>query len=219
MNPLVLMLVLTFVFTKIGHAKDPFYPLYVLSGILCWNAFAQSLLNGSHSIPNNGGLLRKVKVPQWIFPSVSVFSSLVNMTFALFPFAGLALVLGLHISINLLLLPVLLLLFLSFLLGLVLIVSTVNVLFRDVGHMLESGMLILFYSAPIAYPIDMIHEKYRFLLALHPIFYFLKGFRTVLCSYPVVWSDWLAMGALSLLALAIGAWTHRALKDRIYYYL
>ncbi|RYZ88037.1 MAG: hypothetical protein EOP04_10280 [Proteobacteria bacterium] len=215
----MLMLVLTIVFTKIGRDKDPLYPLYVLSGILCWNVFSQGLLNGAHSIHSNGGLLKKVKVPQWVFPSVAILSALVNLIFALVPFIAVSFFVGLKLHFSLLFLPILLLLFFIFLLGIGLVVGTLNVMFRDIGHMLESGMLILFYSAPIAYPLSLVPERFQVFLHFHPVFYFLKGFRTVLCAYTFESFDWLMMVILSASALGLGLFTHSKLKNRLFYYL
>jgi len=219
LNPLILMGVLTLVFTKVGNQSSAFYPLYVLSGILCWNTFSQSLLTGSQSIIGNAGLLKKVHIPHWIFPSVSVLSALTNMLFAFPPFIGVALILGFKFHLSLLTLPLTLVLFFFFLVGLVLVVGTVNVFFRDVGHMLESGMLILFYSAPIAYPIDMVPQKWLPLLQMHPLFYFLKAFRSSLIDAPISVQDWLYLLLLTIASLACGILAHYKLRDRLFYYL
>jgi ABC-type polysaccharide/polyol phosphate export permease len=219
LNPLVLMAVLTLVFTKVGNQTSAFYPLYVLSGILCWNTFAQSLLTGAHSIINNAGLLKKVHIPQWVFPSVSVLSALTNMLFAFPPFIAVALILGFHFKASLFALPLILFLFFVFLVGLVLVVGTLNVFFRDVGHMLESGMLILFYSAPIAYPIDMVPQKWQFILHLHPLFYFLKAFRSALIDGPITLEDWGLIVITSMTSLTVGLLAHYRLRDRLFYYL
>lgn len=219
MNPLILMLILTLVFSTIGRAQGAYFPLYVLSGILAWNVFSQGLINGANSIHSNAGLLKKVRIPHWVFPSVAVLSALVNMIFALLPYVVVALVLGFRFSPNILLLPLLIALFFLFLLGFGLVVGTLNVMFRDVGHMLESGMLILFYSAPIGYPLAIVPDKWRPLLAFHPLYFYLKGFRTVLSDAPFQLMDWAMMSILSVGLVALGTLVHVKLRERIFYYL
>ncbi len=218
MNPLLYMIILSFVFSHVMRFKVENFSLFILSGILVWNLFQQSLMIGVNSIVNNGSLLKKVKVPAMLFPAANVASVFVNFLLALVPFMLLSLVLTGGIHPTLLLLPIFLLPFLLFIFGCVLFLAALNVSFRDVSHVMEPLLTILFYATPIVYPASSLPDRVKNVLALNPLSHFLESFRNIL--FEGQWPELRAFGLQCLFAaisIAVGTYVFRRNRDRFIY--
>ena len=74
LNPLLFMIILSFVFSHVMKFKKDNYSLFILSAILVWNLFSQGVSLGTGSILGNASLMKKVKIPATIFPAASVGS-------------------------------------------------------------------------------------------------------------------------------------------------
>lgn len=220
MNPLLQMAVLAFVFSHLMRFKIEFFPLFLLSGILTWNFIHQSLIVASNSIIQNGGLMKKVKLPSAIFPIVSVGSALTNFVFAIIPYFLIAIFMGKELTWHQLLLPVIFVPLMAFVVGLSLLIASVNVRFRDAGHMLDPILSILFYGTPIIYPLSVLPEKYAKLLVLNPMVHFINPIRAVLYDSRVpTGQEFLAMGICAIVSLVVGYVTYKSMKNEFIYYV
>jgi len=220
LNPLLMMTVMTVVFSHAMRVDLPNYPIYILSGLLAWNMFSQSINLGVRSFVDNAALLKKVRIPSWIFSSATIGSAFVHACFAFVPYIVIALATGFSFSVGLLQLPLVMLLFYLFVQGVVLMIATLNVFFRDVGHVVEPILQIVFYASPVLYPVSALPEKYRVLLDFNPVSHYLRGFRSALYSFPILTvADWSAMAAISAFSLFLGSWVYNRGRDRFLYYL
>jgi ABC-type polysaccharide/polyol phosphate export permease len=220
LNPLFMMAILSFVFSHAMRVKMEFYPIYILSGILVWNFFAQSANNGVRAFIDNASLLKKVRIPSWVFPTAIIGSASVHMAFALVPYLVIAQVIGFQFSWGMVQLPAILLLFFIFTEGVVLVISSLNVFFRDLGHVLEPLLQLVFYGTPIIYPISVIPENFRFIIELNPMTHFMEGFRSSLYISPFLgWSDWLLLAGVAGGALGMGLFIYHKSRDRFLYYI
>lgn len=220
LNPLLMMLILTVVFSHAMKITVEHFSVYLISGILCWNMFAQSINLGTNSFVANAALLKKVPVPSWVFPTATIGSACVHGAFAFLPYVGIALFSGFQFGWTLLQLPFVFLLFFLFLEGIVLTTSTLNVFFRDVGHVIEPVLQILFYASPVLYLPDILPERYRVFLELNPMYYFLRGFRSALYSSgPLSVIDWATLAGLAGASIIIGSLTYERLRRRFLYHL
>jgi len=157
LNPLLMMLVFTFVFKGLtSRSSLPAYPAFVLGGILAWNLFSASVIGATNSIVGNAHLIKKVYFPREILPISVVLSSLVNYVLALPVYFALAAVLGRTPTLWVLFLPVVVFVQLLFTLGISFILATVNVFYRDTQIVMEVVMLAWFFMTPIFYPIEEI---------------------------------------------------------------
>jgi ABC-type polysaccharide/polyol phosphate export permease len=214
------MLILSFVFSHLMRFKIENFALFILSGILVWNLFSQSLVIGVNSIVANGSLLRKVQVPATLFPLASVCSVLVNFVLALGPYILFAFFSGVPLNGWLLALPIILVPYLVFIFGVALFLATLNVSFRDVGHVLEPLLLMTFYATPVLYPIDQLPEKYARIISLNPMTHFLREIRTVLFDGAAPDPRTFAITcALAVIALILGLLVYRKNRDRFVYNL
>lgn len=180
MNPLLYMSLLTFVFSHIVKFEVKNFSLFLLSGIMSWNLFHQSMSVGVHSIVNNGALMKKVKVPNTIFPASCIGSVSVNFILSFIPYLLIALFIHHPMSAKLLLVPFVVLPYLIFTFACVLTVASLNVKFRDVGHVLEPLLLLVFYSTPIIYPITALPERYRQFLDYNPLSHYISAIRNLM---------------------------------------
>jgi len=181
LNPLLMMLVLSVVFSHIFRFRQiENYPIFLISALLPWIFVSQTLVNSTQSVLLGGGLIRKIYIPKAIFPLTTTTSGLVNYLFSLLPLGILMAIFGVRFTPALLFLPVAVFVLYFFILGGALFLSALNVFFRDVNHITGIVMQMMFYLTPIIYPLqgaDFIPERYHFYFKLNPFFYVVKAFR------------------------------------------
>ena len=170
LNPLLLMLVYTLVFRYyIRFEQVENYTIFLFCGLLPWIWFTSSLSEGTSSIVSSGHLITKSLFPAHLLPCVSIATNMIHFIFSLpllFLFMG-----YMHIPFNLslLFLPVIVLLQYIFMHGLVLMLASLNVFYRDVQHLLGNVLTLLFFLSPILYPISAVPERFRFTMEWNPI--------------------------------------------------
>jgi lipopolysaccharide transport system permease protein len=159
LNPLLMMLVFTFVFKVLaGNSDLPAYPAFILSGVLAWNLFSTSVMGATGSIVNNAHLIKKVYFPREVLPISTVLSNLTNYLLALPVYLFLATVLGRAPTFWILLLPAVILVQISFTLGVSFILSTINVFYRDTYLVMEVMIQAWFFLTPVFYPISQVGQ-------------------------------------------------------------
>ena len=190
LNPLLMMLVLTVVFTVMaGRSDQKAYHVFVLIGILSWNFFSASVVGATGSIVNNAHLIKKVYFPRAVLPVSIVLSNMLNFAIALPVFFALAWLSGVPLSgrVDLIVwLPVVLLVQVIFSIGIGLILSTVNVFYRDMQIIMEVVMLAWFFVTPIFYTIETVPETAQLLgatLDLRRLLFILNPMASIISSY------------------------------------
>lgn len=177
LNPMLLMLVLSVVFSTIMKINIPHYPIFLLSVLLPWTFFAQSLSYAVESIVGNADLIKKVRVAKLVFPVAAVISNLINLLLSMIPLALIVLVMRHPFHVTWLYLPVPLLALTIFTLGATFFFAAANVYYRDVAHILQILLQAWFYVTPIIFSIDFFPQHYRWIFKLNPIQFVLNGFR------------------------------------------
>lgn len=169
MNPLLMMLIYTVVFSFIMRVKIPNYSLFIFCGLLPWFWFQTALTNGCTVIVANAALIKKVAFPTEILPLVSVTSNLVNLLLSL-PVLFLFMALD-HVAPapSLFLLPVLLAIQYVLTAGIAFILAAVQVFFRDTEQVLANVLMLWMYATPVIYSADMIPKRFIRLVLLNPI--------------------------------------------------
>lgn len=215
-NPLLMMLVFTAVFNFLFLQSDlRHYHVFLLSALLPWQFFSQSVTDATESIVGSAHLIKKVYFPREVLPLSIILSNLVNFIIALPVFFGLALVSGATISPWVLLLPIPILVQITFCLGVCLILSTLNVFYRDTRIIMGVVMQAWFFLTPIFYPITQIGEEMTilgftfnariWLRRLNPMASVIASYRDLLYWGTYTGFDFLFRTALtSLIVLVIG---------------
>ena len=219
LKPLMMMAILTAVFSNIIRGVDN-YPLFILVGLIFWGIAADSLNRGVRAITDSASLIRRMNVPIWVFPSVCVGSACITLVFSL-------IVLGLFFLYyhhpfysSILSFPVIFLIYFVFIFSATIILSTLYVFFRDLGHIIDPIMSLLFYGTPIIYSPEMIPERYRSILELNPFFHFITYFRGIFLYGTVPeFSSLLKMTGFVCIFFLIAMYCYKKLRSNIVYHL
>ena len=177
LNPLLMMAVTAMVFSTLFRFDIKNYPLYLLTGQILFTFYAESTNFAMSSIIENGGLIRKIYIPKYLFPLSRVISSCVNLFFTIPALILIILVTGQPLTFAMLSFIVPLLLFFIFCLGVGLILATMAVYFRDMFHLYGVLLNLLNYATPIFYPEKIVPAQFDLLVKLNPLYYFFKAFR------------------------------------------
>ncbi len=215
-NPLLLILVYSFVFGHILRVDLPNFSYFLMVGILPWNFFSQSLMMSTGSILDNGSLIRKVALPKEVFPVATVLFNLAQYFLALAVFLPMTLLFfRIPLSWSMLAIIPLLTLHVLFTLGLSFVFATATVFYRDVRHFTEILLTLLFWLTPIVYDIRAIPESLRTLIYLNPLSFFILSYQDILYRHVLPGSDkLLSLLVLSLLSLAPGYFLFHSYKTR-----
>jgi ABC-type polysaccharide/polyol phosphate export permease len=221
-NPLLLLLIYTFIFTVVqpGDAggRPEHFGLFMFCGILPWTWFASSLLESANVLIAGGNLIRKVLFPAEVLPIVTVFAGLVHFCLGLPILVGFLVYYGVPVTwTDLLWFPVIVLVQLVLTLGLALFVSALTVHFRDVRDLLANLITLWFFATPIVYTLAQAPPGVRRLLNVNPFTHLAVAYQEVLLV-PGPFAQWprlLAVGAASALVLLGGFFFFDRLRDTL----
>jgi len=215
-NPLLLIVVYSFVFTQMIRVDIPSFPYFLLVGILPWNFFAASLMMSTGSVIDNANLIRKVWLPIEVFPVATVLFNLAQFLLALIVLLPAAMLLfGAAFSWALAAFVPLLILHILFTLGLCFFFSTATVFFRDVRHFTEIFLMLLFWLTPIVYDIQRLPRSLQSAVLMNPASLFITGYQDIFYrqALPDPWSM-TALCLVSLVTLFAGYTVFRSFKLR-----
>jgi ABC-2 type transport system permease protein/lipopolysaccharide transport system permease protein len=218
-NPLVMMGVLTFIFTVVMPNSRQNFPLFVLIGILPYNFFSLAWLTGTTSIVDSGRLIKKVPFRRELAPLSTVLANSLHY-FIQFGLLLLAVSVVIGPSWSWAWLPVVLTLQLVFVAGLTLATSALDVYLRDMRYVVESANLVLFWLVPIFYGFETIPRRYAWVYELNPVAAVIMLLRTILLDgEPPNPSTLLKFAVVSIGTMAAGATIFRRLQRNFADYL
>ena len=187
LNPLLLMLVFTVVFTiMLPNLTIPKFPVFVLCALLPWNFFNTSVLGATTSIVSNGHLIKKVYFPREILPIAMVLSNFVNLLLALPVLFALIAFFRVPLNVSLVYLPLIMIVQVAFTIGMALILATLNVFYRDTGVIMEVIMQAWFFLTPVFYPVSLLPEwkvVRGIALPMRRLTYILNPMASIIASY------------------------------------
>ncbi len=214
LNPLAMMVVLTFVFAQIFHAVEG-YAAFVLSGLIAWNCFSQSTSASISALAWGGEFFRRIYVPRSVFAISAVGTALVNLVLSLVPLVAVMLVVRIPIRWTFIFAPIPMLLLCLFSLGIGLLISSVAIYFADIIEMYQIILMAWFYMTPILYPIEQVPAHLQFILKLNPMFYVVELFRQPLYGGKIPsGQDILTTCAISIVTLLVSAWIFARRSDQ-----
>lgn len=169
----------------LGHlAKVPSdgvpYPLFVFAGLVPWTFFAQALGGASNSLVGNANLISKVYFPRLIMPFSTAASFLVDLVIALGLLGAIMAWYGRAPTVQILLLPVLVLLALVAALAVGIWLSALNVRYRDVRYAVPFLVQLWMFATPVAYAASLVPDRWRWVYAINPMTGVVEGFRWAL---------------------------------------
>lgn len=161
-RPLAQLLIYYFAIGQIlGVARSiPSFAIFVFVGLTTWGLFVEIVQGGTTSITNNSGLIKKIYLPREIFPLASVGGALFNFGVQLIILVLATIVAGqIPLDLNLLYAPLSLTVLIFFATGFGILLAGLNVYLRDIQHLVEVAIMVLFWASPIVYSFSFVHDK------------------------------------------------------------
>ena len=220
LNPLLMMFTLSWAFSRFVGA-GPGYSRYLFSGMVPWTFMSGTLNECALCIIVNEGLIRKIYIPKLVFPLSRLLTNLVTFLLTLVAlFLILVPMQEARICFPLLLLPLPILLYAMFTLGLSLAVATINTFYRDCGHLVSVFLQAWYFASPILYQAEKFPADAQWRFRLNPAYYFLDLFHAIV--YDGRWPSGVSLlvsCAIAFASLGIGYAIFKSQEDKMVFRL
>lgn len=221
LNPLLMMVVMSMVFSKLFGNTIENFNIYYLSGFILYAFLNEATTQALFSVVHNSSLTKKVYIPKYLFPLSKIASALVNLMFSFCAMMIVMVLTGAKIHWTILLSPVPAFYLAIFCCGLGLILTTMNVFFRDIGHFYSIVTLVWMYLTPLFYPEElMIENGMPFILQLNPLYHNVKYFRMLILdgTVPSLGHNLLCF-IPGIVLLIVGIYVFRKRQDEFILYI
>lgn len=184
LKPLMMFGVLYVVFTKVVRLGNdvPYYAAYLLLGLVIWQFFVESTVGGMNAITGRGDMVRKVSIPKYIIVLSTTLSAFVNLCLNLVVVVVFMLIQHVPLRGDLILAPLIVGELIVFCLAISFLLSALFVKFRDLGHIWDVVLQILFYATPIIYTLSIVPLKYAKVLSINPLTQIIQDLRSVVIT-------------------------------------
>ncbi len=218
--PLSQLVIFVFLFRRVVPLKIPDYPVYLFTGLLPWNWFSMSINLASSLFITNRDLVRRPNFEPSILALVHALSNLVTYLISLPIVFILIATSGRRLTWTVLLLPVIMLIQGTLIVGLSLFLATWNVFYRDLQHITGVVLGLMFYVTPVFYSIENVGREYRSLFTLNPMAVLIQAYRAILYdgTVPDV-STLLVATAVSITICGLGYLAYRRDIQGVYDFL
>lgn len=220
LNPLLNMVILTIIFSTLFKGDIEYYPLYILVGRTIYTFYSSGTKGGMGSIQKNASIIKKVYVPKYIYCLSSVLSEFVVFLISCVVIFCVMIVIQCPFTIYILATIVPVLLLLIFITGVSMILTTINVFFRDMKHLYGVFLTMLMWGSAIFYPINIVPKDYIWIFNLNPVYVFIAMCRDTLIYGKLFNLDYLIYGGIWAVAtLIIGMLLFKKYQDRFILYI
>lgn len=179
LNPLLMMIVLTAVFSTVFRFQIENFALYLILGQTLFGLMSDATSGAMSSIIDSASLIKKIRINKILFPLEKVAFALVNFVISLIAVVAVMVFFQVVPTLNLLFLPLLLLYVFAFSLGLGLLIAALSVFFRDVMHLWSVVLTAWTYATPLFYPIEILPDFLAPLTQFNPMYHYVTYFREI----------------------------------------
>jgi ABC-type polysaccharide/polyol phosphate export permease len=207
LNPIVMMGILSLIFTRVFRSATPNFPIFMLIGLVIWQFVASASQAATGAFVSHAEIIKRTVFPRQLLPIAVMLSyglnflieaSVLFIFIPIFPNAF-------RFSPALLLIPVILLLLVTLLAGIALMVSVLNVIYRDVAYLVNTALLIFYWLTPVIYPVEILPEPYQAILKCNPMTGILNGLRgCVMTGTAPTLLMWASMTVPTLAVFGVG---------------
>jgi lipopolysaccharide transport system permease protein len=190
--------------TNVPHDRIA-YPVFVYAGLALWTFFATAVTRAAEILVEHRDLITRVYFPRILAPLAAVLPPMVDFALSLVFVAIFMVVFGVAPGVALVLLPIWIVLLVALALGIGLLLSALNVRYRDVRYALPFVVQVWLFASPIIYPSSLFHGGWRYLYALNPVVGIVDGFRWSLIDGPSPPAADLVSLISGVVLLALGA--------------
>ncbi|MBQ6840343.1 MAG: ABC transporter permease [Oscillospiraceae bacterium] len=221
LNPLLIMIVMTVVFSSMFKRNIENFPVYLFCGQLLFNYMNNSTTQAIFSINNSAALLKKTYVPKYMFTLARITSGLVDLLFSLGALVLVLIATQSRVTWYALLFPFVLLQLYVFCVGLGLFLAQANVFFKDTQFIYSAFTTAWLYLTPIFYPLEALPEGIQWCIShLNPMYFFIGQFRALVYSGTMPETYLIISGCVAAVAmLLLGMWSFMRSKDRFILYI
>jgi lipopolysaccharide transport system permease protein len=203
LQPLALMAIYTLIFSFIARipTEGVPYALFAFTALLPWIYFSSAVSTATGGLVSHSDLIRKVYFPREILPLTYVVAAFFDFAVASVFLAGLVLYYGVALTPNLLYVPLILAVLTTFAIAVSLLLSAIQVRFRDVGVAMPLLLQFWMFASPVVYPLSAVPERLRGLYVLNPMVGIIENFRRV--TLLGVAPDFALLGLSALVSLIL----------------
>ena len=215
LNPLLLMLVLYFVFSNIFRFEQEHFALYLLVGIISWRFLANGTMSSMLAIVGKPSLVTKIYIPRQVLVLSTVLSSFISSILEFCVLVPLLFLFGANLSLNILFFPVVHVMYFFIVYGVSLILASLYVYYRDLNQIWDVLLQLGFFLSPIVYPLSTVPEKYLSYYMLNPATVVMQIYRESLlyCKTPSISSIAFVL-ASGVVMLLVGSIIFKRLERR-----
>ena len=177
LNPLMIMIVFTVIFSVLFNRQIHNYPVYYLTGRVIYTFFVSSTKGAMRSIRGNRSILTKIFVPRYMFAMGTICYEFINFLISLVILFGVMIVTGqpFHLMMFASIIPVIFVIIMV--MGIGLILTVLNTYFSDIGHFYNVFTLILMYASALFYPMEIVPPNIQIIFTLNPVYAAILCFR------------------------------------------
>lgn len=216
LNPLLMMIVMSLIFSTMFRHSIENFPIYYLTGMLFWDLFSGATNSAMTALVDNKMLLIKAKLPKHTFILSRIYTSLVNLGYTCIAYVLMLIVFRVKLSWTMLLLPVDILFALIFAMGIGYILAVMYVFFADIKYLYSVVLRILMYLSAIFYPITSLPEAMQNFISCNPLYVIIFFARTCVMNGQVpAGGEWIKLISWSGISFALGMIVFKAKENKV----
>ena len=221
LNPLLVMIIMTIVFSRVFKNSIENFPVYLFAGRMMYSFVTECAGAMLRSIVSNGQLMRKTRIPYYVFPLATMGSTVVNFLFQLIAFAIVLCFTGTWPSAHTVAFPLVCLEMFGFSFGLGLLLAVADIYVRDTNYIFAVFTTAWMYMTPLFYPISVLPELLQKMISwFNPAYYYVHMARSIFLDH--TWPDpmMLVRGAIAaILFTGLGLIVYSRVKKKMILYV